>query len=309
MKFISFIALILSVGVSAQTVIPDDCPPDERKKLEAQILAEAVMNRDNNKCPVRTYPNFLADAKTVSDVKRIVDQKIKEVGLTPDWSAGTGHFSHWEAFTDADAGDMLKLKQLGNTLIYALNRYPKNAFQKMGVSKVLIAKNLTITPAGQAPQHRRGMPDPKTDTIIYSPVSNQICQADLEHTIHHELFHLIEGTVHKNMFKKDKKWQSLNSKNFSYGGGGTASYEVEDFKNPEHPRLGFVTQYATLGEEEDRAEVFGRIMTAGYASRLEGWATVDPSIQKKRQYIIDFMKTKVSKEMNEAYFQNVIVSE
>lgn len=300
------LSFLFSTSLLAQTVIPDDCPPDQRAKLEAQILAEQVMNRENNTCPKRTYPDHIGDVKTMADFKKIVEQKITELGLTVDWDAGTGIRSDWQTFTEEDMSNFLAIKQMANTMIYALSRYPKDAFPKMGVKKVKFVKGLTIRPEGVDPQNRIAMPEPKTFSILYSPTKNFFCQATLERTLHHELFHQMEGIAHKNMFFRDKDWQKFNPPGFQYGAGGFMSYTVSEYKNEEHPKVGFATEYCTLGEEEDRSEVFSMMMTEGFAARFEGWATVDPTLKAKRAYIQDFLKKKISPSLNEAFFSRVI---
>ncbi len=79
--------------------------------------------------------------------------------------------------------------------------------------------------------------------------------------MHHEFYHLIEyNLIEYNSFKdfyyKDPDWNSLNSKDFTYGKGGASAYSDSTFANEKHPFDGFVTEYSTYGLEEDKAEIY-----------------------------------------------------
>ena len=74
-------------------------------------------------------------------------------------------------------------------------------------------------------------------------------------TVHHEVFHMLDY-AHDGDLWNDREWRALNPPDFAYGGGGKTMVTVAGAgKWADTP--GFVTRYATSGDEEDKAEVYG----------------------------------------------------
>jgi hypothetical protein len=76
--------------------------------------------------------------------------------------------------------------------------------------------------------------------------------------------YLIEHRLFKDFYFRDPAWLALNPADNRYGQGGATAYSKQ-FQNLGHPHAGMISIYAGYGVEEDKAEVFGWMMTPGYA--------------------------------------------
>lgn len=93
----------------------------------------------------------------------------------------------------------------------------------------------------------------------------------MEQVVHHEVFHLFdEGTDPVAFRSTDTAWQAMNPRGFTY-----APPLVESTLRP----TGFVNQYATTNEIEDRASVFELLF--GQPSTLCEIAHADPVVAGK----------------------------
>jgi hypothetical protein len=78
---------------------------------------------------------------------------------------------------------------------------------------------------------------------------------------HHELFHLVDYADDE-LIRHDPEWTALNPPGFAYGAGGDRAYHDEATAYAwDVPPPGFVSLYATLGAEEDKAETYAALMT------------------------------------------------
>src|SRR5271157_4725508 len=64
-------------------------------------------------------------------------------------------------------------------------------------------------------------------------------------------------------FYNDPVWKKLNPVSFTYAGKGVDMLKGDADITSLHPRQGFITLYATSAVEEDKAEVFAYLFTAG----------------------------------------------
>ena len=118
------------------------------------------------------------------------------------------------------------------------------------------------------------------------------------------IYHLIEYSQSNDMYYKDPAWLAFNDSTFKYGNGGRDAYKDPTYANTEHPRVGFVTGYATSALEEDKAETYAFLFVKeGYAS-LQKWEPEDQILTKKVNYLKKFILSRVP-EMNDAYFQKI----
>lgn len=278
----------------------EECPPIS----EEQILIEAAVEQNNNKCPNRNYVDQFSTITNLADLQKAANEKLQALGIKIEWQAGSNDYAKWDAFQDSP-DDILRAKRQLNIAIHALSLYPSGALKKSGMETIKFVKDLRAKDVEGNYTTRSASPFPQYKMMIYADNDDIGCLAGIEMRMHHELFHLLEGTVLKSMSLNPKEWNDLNPKDFSYGKGGYAAYGVEGFKNLQHPRKGFATEYSYFGPEEDRSDIFGLMMTEGYSTRIKGWASIDPELKKKMEYIKKFMERKISKDMNEDYFKSI----
>ncbi len=100
--------------------------------------------------------------------------------------------------------------------------------------------------------------------------------------IHHEYDHLFTYTYYKSYAPYDPDWLAYNAPGFTNGKGGVSCYEaVNTCLTGQHPIKGFSTGYGASAIEEDKAEIFGYLMTSSYYHQLKGWIIDDPNLAKK----------------------------
>jgi hypothetical protein len=110
-----------------------------------------------------------------------------------------------------------------------------------------------------AGQRRTAVPDFMHDTLYLDVARGAYDRVYQREVMHHEFFHMIDYQEHGNIYS-DNRWAVLNPATFHYGTGGKnaqgdPSTGVWTTKYP-----GFLDHYATMGVEEDKAEVFAAML-------------------------------------------------
>lgn len=230
-------------------------------------------------CPgvIRAYTE-LSDPTTLSALKIRAEQALANHGLRVLWELHSPH-GQGLAFTE-ELRDRQRLTRLLDAILPAFTRYPSNFFQRMQVRDIVLVKDFHV-----GDQFRLAMPAPESDSLVYADNGHpQLCMVGMEMRAHHEFYHLIEHRLNKDFYFRDPAWLALNPTDTNYGQGGATAYGKQ-FQNLGHPRAGLVSLYAGYGPEEDKAEVFGWMMTPGYTERLNDWAQQDSSLAEKRQWM------------------------
>jgi hypothetical protein len=119
--------------------------------------------------------------------------------------------------------------------------------------------------------------------------------------MHHEFYHLVEKNYFGNFYYNDRSWVSFNPLDFSYGSGGAAAYANPEFARRQYPYKGFITGYATSGIEEDKAELFGYLMTTQEYLKLQKWIREDQVLSNKVAYFMGFLRG-MCREMDYDFF-------
>jgi hypothetical protein len=140
-------------------------------------------------------------------------------------------------------------------LIEEAGKLAPGAFRCAGVRKIALVRRLTV--AGQA---RAAVPDWTHRTLVLD-VGYAATMPDYARWVfHHELFHLLDYADNE-LIRFDPEWTALNAPGFAYGPGGDRAYHDPDSAYAwDAPPPGFVSLYATLGAEEDKAETFAALM-------------------------------------------------
>lgn len=292
MKIILIILLFTTFSAFGQ--VECDVPAAPTLPAEIQEVAERIVdvNEHNNTCPNRPYENYFETASNITELKEQVNARLATMGITAEWEAGTRGNASWQAFNETPE-DLVRARRLANVTVAAMSQYPAGFFSNAGLSRIKLIKDFRYNYDGTS-QARMAMPEPSSDRLYFGENNEPgltSCLEEIEMRMHHELFHLIEGTIHGGMTPNIRSWNRLNPEGFRYGQGGASAYsEGTDFSHLERPRDGFSTGYATFGGEEDRSEVFAYMMTRGFSERQRGWATVDPILNRKIQHIQNFLR-------------------
>lgn len=233
---------------------------------------------------VRYAPVASQDA-SVAQLQAIATARLAAMQLSPAWTlAMPGSEAH--AFTDS-AQDRAGLQLLLSIVLPAMERYPAGVFARTGLRHVVLVKDLSVEG-----QRRLAMPAPEIDSVVYADnLLAAMCPSGMELRVHHEYYHFIEYRLFDNFYYRDPAWLALNPPGTAYGQGGATAYG-KGFQNLGHPQPGLVSLYAAYGPEEDKAEVFGWMLTPAYALRLEQWTAFDPALLAKRQLLMDVLSSK-----------------
>jgi len=168
-----------------------------------------------------------------------------------------------------------------------LSLYPAGYLIKAGISKIVLGRNLAFDS-----EYRGAVPDPYRK-VLYLSVNGSYGERDetyLVHVLHHELHHMVEYAVWKNMYFEWAEWNKLNPGRFSYGRGGTGYAETEpDYYSVTHPLNGFLNLYSMTGGEEDRCELAAFIMSDKERPKLLKFFVSDLILQRKIQFITGFI--------------------
>lgn len=124
-----------------------------------------------------------------------------------------------------------------------LPRYPVGYLKELGLRRIVLCADL------RHGDHRAGGMAAQTFGTIYYAV-DAIGRSGVwgRHAIHHEVMHLIDARS----MGRDVQWNALNPAGFQY------SPEIAQGRR----LAGFVSSYAMTNPREDRAEVYGYLMSS-----------------------------------------------
>lgn len=190
------------------------------------------------------------------------------------------------SFNYLEKRDEGKRDSLLQVFIEEWNKYPVEFVKSSKLTAVYFVKNLKVS--GQS---RYAMPEGVYNALYYDVnYVNARLDQYLRHSMHHEFYHLIEKNYFGDYYFLDKSWISFNPLDFSYGSGGAAAYANPEFARRQYPYKGFITGYATVGIEEDKAEVFGYLMTTQEFLKLTRWIKDDATLGRKVAYFMGLIR-------------------
>ncbi len=187
-----------------------------------------------------------------------------------------GSASHFSQFTSfghftGDPVDRDKFTALLPTVLDELDRYPDRAIRRMGLRRVIVCSRLR-----EFGQSEGGVAVGPAGTIYLEAEWFDEGATALRHVVNHELFHLIDYAT-TTPWDDDTEWRAGNPAGFSYGSPGVAGTSGTSAGSSGGP--GFVSAYARTNIREDRAEVFGWMMSDPLTvTRL---ARGDPGLARK----------------------------
>lgn len=229
------------------------------------------------------YAAVAAPSASLAQLQAIAAARLAVLQLTPVWSLGEGA-GQAQSFDDSPA-DRERLQRLLATVLPALERYPSRLLQQVQLRKVVLVKELAVDG-----QRRLAMPEPETDSVVYADNNvPSLCPAGMELRTHHEFYHFIEYRLFHDFYYRDPVWMAFNPAEVQYGAGGATAYG-KPFQNLGHPQPGLVSMYAAYGPEEDKAEMFGWMMTPVYAARLNAWLPQDAALAGKQRFMQELLR-------------------
>lgn len=151
-------------------------------------------------------------------------------------------------------------------------RYPVALMSKVHLKRVVIGRDVRVLnqPRAAVPEFEPGWFWLDADINTRRPNYGR-------HALHHDFFHMIDQWDSPNG-RTDPEWKALNAPATPDGPGGwkmqTAGVGALRVDLP-----GFITQYATAAVEEDKAEVYGHLLTS--TAFITGRAALDPILAAK----------------------------
>ena len=257
-------------------------PPDARTAAFERAAQQDSM-RSECDWGVRYAPVAPPDA-SVAQLRAIATARLAAMQLAPAWTLALPG-GEAQPFTES-MEDRAGLQLLLSIVLPAMERYPAGVFAHTGLRHVVLVKDLRVDG-----QRRLAMPAPEIDSVVYADnLLAALCPSGMELRVHHEYYHFIEYRLFDDFYYRDPAWLALNPPGTVYGQGGATAYG-KGFQNLGHPHPGLVSLYAAYGPEEDKAEVFGWMMTPAYALRLQQWTAFDPALLAKRQALMEVLHT------------------
>jgi hypothetical protein len=151
----------------------------------------------------------------------------------------------------------------------AIAMYPPKFFAAAKIEHFALCRQLRLERAdATADDHPHGLADPNTRRLMVSVeafVDRDPGTYSIEQIVHHELFHLFDEAR-----DEDTEWRGLKPPGFEYRDPARLTSD----RPP-----GFVSNYATTNEREDRACVYEYLMS--HADRLCEYANTDPILAAK----------------------------
>ncbi|WP_229500021.1 hypothetical protein [Pseudoduganella ginsengisoli] len=224
------------------------------------------------------YPSVAPADASVGQLREVATRRLAALQLTAAWTLEQEGVTA-EAFTDSPE-DRARLQRLLSVVLPGLERYPAGFFANVRLKNIVLVKELAV-----GGQRRLAMPMAETDGVAYADNGAKVlCPAGMEMRVHHEFYHFIDHREYNDYYHADPTWLAMNPEGLQYGKGGSTFYG-KNLQDLGHVKDGLVSMYSGYGQEEDKAETFGWMMTPDYAARLDLYALADARLAAKVKYM------------------------
>lgn len=223
------------------------------------------------------YPSVAPADATLAQLRETATRRLATLNLNAQWELNSEGASA-EAFTDSES-DRQRLHRLLSVVLPGMERYPSAFFANVRLHNIVLVKELAV-----AGQRRLAMPMAEVDSVAYADNSAKLCPAGMEMRVHHEFYHFIDYREHDDYYHADPAWLAMNPAGLTYGKGG-ASFYGKNLQDVGHAKPGVVSLYSSYGQEEDKAETFGWMMTPDYAARLDLYVMQDAHLAAKLRHM------------------------
>lgn len=174
------------------------------------------------------------------------------------------------------------LADYARLLAEELALYPPALLRKARLRRLVLCSDLAFDgkARGAIPDYLRGS--------LYLDVARGSASPPYQRTaIHHEFFHFIDYHDDGEVYRDDA-WSALNPTGFRYGPGGVNAQDDPSGSLASESIPGFLTTYATTGVEEDKAEVFSRLVMV--PREIERRGAADPIVGRKVARMKDMLR-------------------
>lgn len=187
------------------------------------------------------------------------------------------------------------VKAYGELWMKEWSLYPADLMKKAKVKRIVFCEGLRV-----GEQFRAACPAFDLDTMYYDPAAGSGSRQYQRSVVHHEFFHMIDQRM--KLLYIDPEWTALNGEGFKYGNGGA------NMRNGNAGALtkdipGFLTPYGTSGVEEDKAELFAKVIVEDkfVAERLAEDKVLMAKLELLKKRLAEFLPS-----MGEEFWDGVI---
>lgn len=188
-------------------------------------------------------------------------QVIADVSRHYPLKTASGHKVHGHPAPAKEVGDFCRL------LAKELAKYPEELLRKLQLERFVLCRAMERDDVRYG-----GLSEYDSDTIHFEITEGWNIEHFMVSKIHHELYHFIDYRDDLTT-EKDDAWEKLNTRGFAYDPKKKAYGGLDDKDK------GFLNSYAQTGVGEDKAEVFGYLVTCPKVVIARG--EKDPVLAKK----------------------------
>jgi len=250
-----------------------------------------------------TFPQRLFSSSDFANRQMQIDEIASRIearyGLNISYKDIPSKLSYDTVFTPVAPKDYRNLLSYLSLFEEEIAKYPKTYFKNSKLRGAFFVKRLFHK---QRPAE--GVYVYKKNYILFDFERGQKNPKQQRHTIHHELYHMIELLTIGYPGWKDPEWSTLNTKDFQYGKTklNVQPQNRKSFSEPLYP--GFVTAYAMTALAEDKAEVYACLMIESQSRLLHEWIKKDQILAGKVRLMKNFINNFCA-EMDDSYWQNL----
>jgi hypothetical protein len=215
--------------------------------------------------------------------------EIGVVADAPEFPIKTVH-----GMIEGKAAAPMAVQRYARVLHTEFGRYPPTAVRRTGLMRIILCADLSFDG-----QKRTAIPDFEHHTLYLDIERGSYDRNYQIQVLHHEFFHVIDY-ADDGLVYEDNDWASLNPSDFAYGTGGRNAQDVADTNVLTDRYPGFLNHYSTTGVEEDKAEIFARLIID--PSMVQRRAESDPVLRAKIEKMESLVR-KFSDEMNEEFWE------
>ncbi|MCR4336770.1 MAG: putative zinc-binding metallopeptidase [Candidatus Omnitrophica bacterium] len=241
---------------------------------------------------------FCASAKA-NDIEGIVQRVKEQYGINLVYVSIPVSPSPDVTYVGPGKGDYSILFEYLRVIEKEIQKYPPEFFQKTNLKNIFFVKKLFYQ--DKAAEGAYNYPHHVIFLDFLRNHGNKIAQ---RHHFHHEIYHMITQHIPDYTLHHDEVWESWNEPGFAYGKGAGSNQ-----KNPLNlfapPKLGFMTEYAMMSVEEDKAETYACFFVSSQHKLMHRWMEKDEILRKKVEYMKNFIQNFCS-QINEEYWQRFL---
>jgi hypothetical protein len=247
-------------------------------------------------------PTSAVHAQTPLDIEQEVNARIqafeKKYGIPLVYKnlvhpSGDLHFVELARANYAELNTYLKLFN------QEINKYPSSFFKSQNIRGIALVKRLFIQ--GKPAE---GLYFFNYNVMFFDILRNNHKRVGQRHSIHHELFHMMQKRIPNYTPLNPDIWTSWNQPSFQYNPRTRLSRKTNPFNYYAPHEPGFVTYYAMTSVDEDQAEVFACLMQYKHKQLIDEWIQNDRIMAKKVSAIKGFVKL-FCPDMDEQFWDTI----